>query len=227
MYRQRAGSNSGMTGLKANRMPNKRLLALEMLLLYVLVPTCFLLPISRFIKSGLVLCAAGYAILLIFRKKLLPRNRFGLNTFKNWKPILARFGAFAALTTACLYLYDKEALFLIVRKNPRLWVIIWFVYCIISVYPQELLLRGFFYARYRDLVANPKLLVILNALFFAYAHNFLSHWLVYLLTFSGGILFSNTYKKSKSLLVVAIEHSLFGLWLFTVGLGGYFAFPTQ
>ncbi|MDU0355872.1 hypothetical protein RS130_20045 [Paraglaciecola aquimarina] len=50
--------------------------------------------------------------------------------------------------------------------------------------------------------------------------------LVFVLTFAGGILFALNYKKSQSLVAVSIEHSAYGLWLFTVGLGQQLAFPS-
>ncbi|MFW5694735.1 MAG: hypothetical protein ACOCYB_06180 [Alkalispirochaeta sp.] len=38
------------------------------------------------------------------------------------------------------------------------------------------------------------------------------------------MLFSRTWLRSRSALAVSIEHALYGFWLFTVGLGSYFAF---
>ena len=38
----------------------------------------------------------------------------------------------------------------------------------------------------------------------------------------GGLLFANTYNKHRSLLLVSIEHGLYGNTLFFIGLGWYF-----
>ncbi|MGB1201871.1 MAG: CPBP family intramembrane glutamate endopeptidase, partial [Cognaticolwellia aestuarii] len=41
------------------------------------------------------------------------------------------------------------------------------------------------------------------------------------LAFLGGLLFSYTYAQSRSTFVCVIEHSLWGLWMFTLGVGQY------
>ena len=64
------------------------------------------------------------------------------------------------------------------------------------------------------------LMLVVYCLFSVYPQT-----LVFALTFCGGILFGRTWLKSHSALAVSIEHALYGFWLFTVGLGGYFAFP--
>jgi hypothetical protein len=38
----------------------------------------------------------------------------------------------------------------------------------------------------------------------------------------GGLLFVSTYLRTRSLLAVVWEHALYGIALFTVGLGRYF-----
>jgi hypothetical protein len=47
-----------------------------------------------------------------------------------------------------------------------------------------------------------------------------------ILTFIGGILFAFTFKKTKSTLLVSIEHAIYGCWLFTVGMGEMLGFPS-
>ena len=41
----------------------------------------------------------------------------------------------------------------------------------------------------------------------------------------GGLLFAFTYSKTKSTLFVLIEHTLYGCWLYTVGMGEMLGFP--
>jgi membrane protease YdiL (CAAX protease family) len=55
---------------------------------------------------------------------------------------------------------------------------------------------------------------------------FLKNSLVMLLTFLGGILFAITFHKTRSTLLVSIEHAIYGIWLFTVGMGEMLAFPS-
>jgi membrane protease YdiL (CAAX protease family) len=42
------------------------------------------------------------------------------------------------------------------------------------------------------------------------------------MTLVGGLLFAHTYWKTRSLLVSAIEHALYGCLLYTIGLGRFF-----
>ena len=46
------------------------------------------------------------------------------------------------------------------------------------------------------------------------------------LTFLGGLIFAITYYKTKSTLLVSIEHAIYGCWLFTVGMGDMLGFPS-
>jgi membrane protease YdiL (CAAX protease family) len=69
------------------------------------------------------------------------------------------------------------------------------------------------------------LFILINAGLFSLAHLFFRNALVMLLTFLGGILFALTFKKTKSTLLVSIEHSIYGCWLFTVGMGEILGFP--
>ena len=47
-----------------------------------------------------------------------------------------------------------------------------------------------------------------------------------ILTFLGGLLFAFTFKKTKSTILVSIEHAIYGSWLFTIGMGAMLGFPT-
>jgi membrane protease YdiL (CAAX protease family) len=99
-------------------------------------------------------------------------------------------------------------------------------YPIWSAFPQELIYRSWFFHRYRDLVKKEWVLIGMNALLFSFGHIIFENLLAIILTFIGGILFALTYKKSNSLMVVFIEHMLYGNWIFTLGIGQYFYSPT-
>jgi len=99
------------------------------------------------------------------------------------------------------------------------------LYSLFSVYPQELIYRTFFFQRYEGLFKSEVLFILVNAALFSLAHLFFRNALVMLLTFLGGILFALTFKKTKSTLLVSIEHSIYGCWLFTVGMGEMLGFP--
>ncbi|WP_246849101.1 CPBP family intramembrane glutamic endopeptidase [Aquimarina sp. U1-2] len=129
------------------------------------------------------------------------------------------------ITGSYVFLLAPETLFSVLLKRPELWFIILFVYTFLSVWPQEIIYRTFFYERYRELVQNKWLFILINAVLFSLAHLFLRSFMVQLFTFVGGLLFAYTYQKTKSTTLVSIEHALYGNWLFTVGMGEMLAFP--
>jgi uncharacterized protein len=57
---------------------------------------------------------------------------------------------------------------------------------------------------------------------FSLVHVIFRNPLAIVLTFLGGVLFAYRYQKSGSLFVSAFEQSLYGSFLFTIGLGRYF-----
>jgi membrane protease YdiL (CAAX protease family) len=65
-------------------------------------------------------------------------------------------------------------------------------------------------------------MMIVNSICFGLAHLFYGNWVAPILSGLGGLLFCHRYLKSKSLLVVGLEHGLWGDFLFTVGLGWFF-----
>lgn len=211
--------------MKRTLVPAPRFLAGEALVLFGGVPALFLLPVPRQVMGPIILLSAAYAAVQGYRSRLVPKGSFGLNGYRRFRPILSVFGLFAAGTTLAVTLFAPDQLFAVVRDDPRLWVLMLFIYCVFSVYPQTLLYRMFFLERYRRLFPNTASLILANAVAFSWAHNLIPHPLVYVLTLGGGVLFSRTWLRSRSALAVALEHALYGFWLFTVGLGSYFAFP--
>ncbi|MBO1256000.1 CPBP family intramembrane metalloprotease [Alteromonas sp. 5E99-2] len=99
------------------------------------------------------------------------------------------------------------------------------VYTFVSVIPQEFVYRSFFFKRYQGLTSSYIIFAAISAVTFSFAHFFLNNTLVFILTFFGGILFTSSYKKHGSLWLVSAEHSAYGVWLFTIGLGDMLAFP--
>jgi CheY-like chemotaxis protein len=93
------------------------------------------------------------------------------------------------------------------------------LYPILSVMPQELIFRTYFFHRYKRIMPSKTVRIIVSASVFALAHIVYANVLAVLLAFLGGLLFSYTYAQSRSTFVCVIEHSLWGLWMFTLGLG--------
>ncbi len=107
--------------------------------------------------------------------------------------------------------------------NPSVWAIVMILYPLLLVLPQELLFRCFFFHRYRPLFdGRPGFFIFLNALSFGLSHLFYANWVAPVLSFVGGLLFAWRYQSSRSLMVVTVEHAIWGNFLFTTGIGWFF-----
>eukprot|EP00752_Nemacystus_decipiens_P014404 g12813.t1 len=97
------------------------------------------------------------------------------------------------------------------RVHPVLPVIIFIFYPWVSVYPQNVIYRAFFCQRYRPILGPGWGLILTNAAAFSLGHIMFNNWIVLVLTFVGGIIFTRTYLQSRSLLLATIEHAMYGL----------------
>jgi uncharacterized protein len=109
-----------------------------------------------------------------------------------------------------------------VRSNPAFWAIVMVAYPVLSVYPQGIIYRAFFFERYGTFFPSRWAMILASAAAFAFMHLIFRNWLAVALTFAGGILFAWRYTETGSLATSSFEHALYGCWLFTVGLGQYF-----
>jgi membrane protease YdiL (CAAX protease family) len=142
--------------------------------------------------------------------------------WQNLKPILIRFAAAAILLTL-LMLWLKPELFLsFVRQSPAFWALVMVLYPLLSVVPQEIIFRSFFFNRYSTLFPSEGVVILASGLLFGAAHLVFQNWVAPVLCLAGGVMFAATYAKSRSLLLVCLEHGLYGCFIFTLGLGRYF-----
>ena len=206
--------------------PLKLKLLSEFFILFILLPVSLAIPFNIWVKVGMVLI--GFVYILIVLKKAENIN-FQIKKNINWKylgrRILVTFVLVTVATTAYVWFQDKEALFYVPINKPKLYVAILFIYTFLSVWPQEIIYRTFFFERYEAFFDNKTLFIFINALVFSLAHLFFRNTLVLVLTFIGGIIFGFTYLKFRSTTAVSIEHAVYGNWLFTVGMGGMLGFP--
>jgi membrane protease YdiL (CAAX protease family) len=112
-------------------------------------------------------------------------------------------------------------LFGLPRRIPGLFFTIAIFYPWVSVYPQNVIYRAFFCHRYEPLLGSGWTMIVINAALFSFGHVMFGNWLVLALTFAGGILFTRTYLRSRSLLLSVFEHALYGLLCFSIGVGIY------
>jgi membrane protease YdiL (CAAX protease family) len=136
--------------------------------------------------------------------------------------MLARWAVAAALAVGALAVFAPDRLFDLPRERPVIWAAVVVFYPLLSVYPQELVYRAFVMHRYAPLFGTGPGLVAASAASFGWAHIIFGNALSVVLTLAGGALFATRYRRTGSLLAASVEHALYGLLVFTVGLGEYF-----
>lgn len=136
--------------------------------------------------------------------------------------LLLRDAIFLLLLGLAVRIFAPNLLFSLLKRSPVFWALIMVLYPLVSVYPQEILYRAYFFHRYRPLFGSGWTMFVASACAFGFAHVIFGNWLAIVLCTVGGLLFALTYSKSGSLLLTCIDHALFGNFLFTIGLGGFF-----
>jgi hypothetical protein len=202
----------------------RSLLVLEFLLLFVVLPLAYRFSPVRIPALPLLWLACAYAAWQLLRDPSFDRTRLW-----NLQPLVAHGGIilsiFAVAAPAiwlCVHRFAPQLEWSLVRSRPALWAVVMAAYPVLSVYPQSLLYRAFFFERYAPLFPGQWMLIIVSAAAFAFLHIIFRNPLAVALTFLGGLLFSARYSQTASLATSSFEHALYGCWLFTVGLGQFF-----
>ncbi len=205
------------------KISNKVFLLVELFAIFILLPTLLYLWTPKLILPILWFVALmSWGILRKDRTFDRKRLWHALEVKNSIKPMLIQFVIISVILFAIVTFFAPDLLFSLVKQNPLLWILILFLYPILSAYPQEFLYRTFFFHRYHDLFENRILFITLNALLFGYMHIIFHNWVAVVLTTGGGFLFALMYERTRSTAVVFVAHSLYGWMLFTVGLGKFF-----
>lgn len=200
---------------------------LEFAALFVLLPLLIAWQgetMRRWIIPQLLLIA-GLCLVLLWRDTTFDRRRL-VTWPRQWRPCLLRIGILLAIGGSIVLLLASVLLdvdpFGLPREQPVLWLAVLLLYPLLSALPQEVIFRVFLFHRYRLLFPGRWALPLVSAGVFSLAHLQLGNWVALLLSLAGGLLFAHTYAKTRSLGLVALEHGLWGDWLFTLGMGRYF-----
>jgi uncharacterized protein len=203
---------------------SRGLLVLECLLLFVVLPLAYRFSPVRIPALPLLWLVATYAMWQLLRDPGFDRARLW-----NPQPLAAHVGvilAIFAVASLAIWLgvrvFAPQLEWSFVRSRPVLWAVVMVAYPVLSVYPQSLLYRAFFFERYALLFPGKWPLILGSAAAFAFLHIIFRNPLAVSLTFAGGLLFAARYAETASLATSSFEHALYGCWLFTVGLGQFF-----
>ncbi len=204
--------------------PSKIALIFEFLLLFLALPLALRLLPARFSPLPALWAASLYCLHVLWRTP-------GFHAVRLWDAaalphaifsVFAIFTIAATVTTVAVWMWRPQQLFGFVRMHPTTWAVVMVLYPMLSVYPQGIVFRAFFFERYRPLFPAASAIVLASAAVFAFSHIiFRSSWSVGL-TLVAGLLFAWRYQTTGSLLVSSLEHALYGCYAFSVGLGGLF-----
>jgi len=169
------------------------------------------------------LMTIGSVAWLLLSRRFDRRNLWRASALPQHLPrILALFLPGAVLILLGVVMLNPTWLFGFVENEPAVWAVIMFAYPVFSVYPQSLIYRAFLFERYAELLTTPRARIVGSAVAFGYMHIIFNNAIAPTMTLLGGLLFAYTYERSRSLLTSAVEHALYGCWIFTTGWGLHF-----
>jgi uncharacterized protein len=214
-----------MTSSQLKSKPSKFVLWLEFAFLSIGMPLLFLTVIPTRALFVVLWCSAFYTLWVLKRyhglSLLVIWNHAAL-TRANIFPILKQSVLACTAIGLLVWYFLPEKFLLFPQERPALWAMVMLLYPLLSVIPQELIFRPFFFNRYRALFATPMLMLCTSAITFGFAHIIFQNWVSVTLCIAGGYLFARTYARTKSLALVWMEHAIYGCFVFTIGLGTYF-----
>jgi membrane protease YdiL (CAAX protease family) len=194
-------------------------LFIEWFVIFVLLPLLVCPARTVAFRGGLLLAAAAYVAVAYLRSSAAqPRavvTRCDIvRVFAQLVPCV--FGLVVLALTFYRHLWLAFP-----ARRPWLWLGVMCLYPIFSALPQEFVYRRFYFRRYRPLFGE-RWLWLSSAVAFAWMHIVFTNYLAVFLTLIGGLFFAHTYRRTRSLWLVTLEHSLYGQIIFTIGFGGYF-----
>lgn len=134
---------------------------------------------------------------------------------REWRRVAIRFVVATLLLIALAWQLRPGQLFLFPATHTRAWLLLIAIYPFISALPQEVIYRAFFIDRYERLFG--RLTPVASAVAFAFLHILYGNKVAVAITLVGGLLFADTYTRTRSLRLVWLEHAACGIVVFSVG----------
>lgn len=201
---------------------NKIIRWLEIIVVFIGIPLLLRFNILAIYKLAPLFAIFIIYFFILWRDKTFKKKRFKLNGFKAWIIILWRSAIMLLFLTSFTWAIFPDQYLQLPTENKRLWITLVVGYPFLSVIPQEFVFRVYFYHRFTGLIGNRNMLILLNALLFSFSHIMFGNWVAVSFTFIASIMFSLTYLRHRSFTIVSLEHSIYGLLIFTIGPGGFF-----
>lgn len=196
---------------------------LEFLLFFIAVPIIFKFnTLEGWLKIIPLFLIAGFFTVLLLSDKSFDSKILYTFNFKQFRRSVYRLVVIAILIIGFTWWFYTDLLFEYIVEEPYGYMVTFFLYPIASVIPQEIIYRVYFFHRYRSIFTNKLIFVFVNAFVFGLIHVIYDNWVAPIATFLAAILFVFNYYKSRTLLNVSFEHYVYGIILFTAGLGYFF-----
>lgn len=192
----------------------------EFFVIFIFIPALFIVKVLPFVLIMPVLWTLSiYAAWVL---KLGFKDIYYLDLKKKeLKDIFRKFLFIASFIALFSFVFYPEKLFGFVIEKPLIYLLVFILYPLLSVVPQELIFRKLFFERYGFSVSK-ELHLWVNAFMFGFIHIVFGNLIAVSFSIIGGYIFANRYKRCKDLFPVYVEHSLYGLFVFTIGLGEFF-----
>ena len=203
----------------------RALLILEFTLLCIVLPTIIIVyKLAPFMF--LFLWGSCLVCWLLYRrthfKGWRELWRWDQVNWVNLKPMLIRWVICSIGLIVFTYFYSPDKFFHLLREKPEIIPWLLMLYPVLSALPQEFIFCSFFFDYFKPLFKTERRMILASAIVFAYAHVLFINIIAPVFSFIGGLIFAQTYARTRSLALVTIEHGLYGNVLFVVGLGWYF-----
>ena len=228
MNRDQSSSNAPLVP-SSSSLGRRVYLVLEFVVLFVGLP--LLLYTQRHALGGrviplLIVLAVGCVAVLLWDPQFDRQRMWNASSVPaQLRSMLAVFALGVVGMIGVFAWRHPDLLWSFPREHTRTWAVIMVTYPLLSVYPQELIFRTFLFHRYDPLLGNARAKIAASGTAFGMAHIVFANWAAPLCTMVIGFWFARTYARSESTLAVVLEHVLWGMLAFTVGLGWYFYSP--
>lgn len=197
---------------------------LDFLLIFIALPLVFYFELLQVPKIAALLGVTLIAVMLLWRDETYDFKHLFYKTSQAdfLKSLLWKSGLVALSLIGLVFIVEPQSLFAFPKEQSLVWVLVLLLYPFLSALPQELLYREFFFNRYEKLFKKEWILVLMSALSFCFLHIVYDNIWAIILSLVGGFIFARSYQKTRSLFWVSLEHAIYGILVFTIGMGNYF-----